>query len=52
MKTDKVTVLLEPELRRFLENEAERQDRSLAGQIRHYLAKAARAAKGQQARAA
>jgi hypothetical protein len=39
-----VSVPLDPELRQFVEREAARQDRSVAGQIRHLVAEAARAA--------
>jgi hypothetical protein len=38
-----VSVPLDREQREFLEKAAEREDRSVAGQIRHYLAQAARA---------
>jgi hypothetical protein len=47
-----VSVPLDPELRQFVEREAERQDRSIAAQIRHYVAERAREAASQEARAA
>jgi hypothetical protein len=37
-------VPLDPELREYVERMAAREDRSLAGQIRHFVAEAARAA--------
>jgi hypothetical protein len=39
-----VSVPLDPELREFVAREAAREDRSVAGQIRHLVAEAARAA--------
>lgn len=38
-KREQVTVPLDSELRAFLELEAEKQDRTLAGQIRHLIAR-------------
>jgi hypothetical protein len=46
-KREQVSVPLDPELRAFVERAAEREDRSLAGQIRHLIAQAARAAQMQ-----
>jgi hypothetical protein len=51
-RREQISVPLEPELRAFAEREAERQDRSLAGQIRHFVAEAARRAAQQQEQAA
>jgi hypothetical protein len=44
MRLLQVSVPLPPELRAFVERAAEREDRSLAAQIRHYVAAAARRA--------
>ena len=43
-KRNQVTISVDPELRQFLEAKAQAEDRSLAGQIRHVLAEAARRA--------
>ena len=40
--TKQVSVPLTRELREFVERAAEREDRSVAGQIRHFVAEAAR----------
>lgn len=50
MRREQISVPLEAELRAFAEREAERQDRSLAGQIRHFVAEAARRAAAQDQR--
>ncbi len=42
-KREQVSVPLDPALRQFVERAAEREDRTLAGQIRHLVAEAARA---------
>jgi hypothetical protein len=42
MKRAQVSVPLDPELREFIERAAEREDRWIAGQIRHFVAEAAR----------
>ena len=42
-KREQVSVPLPAELREFVERAAEREDRSVAGQIRHFVAQAARA---------
>jgi hypothetical protein len=41
-KREQVTVPLDRELREFVERVAEREDRSVAGVIRHLVAQAAR----------
>jgi hypothetical protein len=41
-RDNQVSVPLDPELRAFVERAAEREDRSVAGQIRHLVAEAAR----------
>jgi len=41
-RREQVSVPLDPELRAFVEREAAREDRSIAGQIRHLVAQAAR----------
>jgi hypothetical protein len=41
-RENQVSVPLPAELREFLERQAAREDRSLAGQIRHLIAQAAR----------
>ena len=43
-----VTVPLSRELRRFVEQTAEREDRTLAGQIRHLVAEAARKSQAEE----
>ena len=43
MKAEQVSVPLPRELREFVERQAQREDRSVAGQIRHLVAEAARA---------
>jgi hypothetical protein len=43
MKAEQVSVPLSRELREFVERQAAREDRSVAGQIRHLVAEAARA---------
>jgi hypothetical protein len=45
-RENQISVPIEPALRAFIEREAERQDRTLAGQIRHLIAEAARQAGG------
>jgi hypothetical protein len=42
-------VPLPAELKAFVEQDARREDRSLAGQIRHYVAERARAAQDERA---
>jgi hypothetical protein len=42
-RREQLSVPLDPELREFVERTAEREDRSVAGQIRHLVAEAARA---------
>jgi hypothetical protein len=49
MAKQKVSVPLDRELREFVEAQAQAEDRSLAGQIRHVLAEAARQAQTEQA---
>jgi len=49
MAKQKVSVPLDRELREFVEAQAQAEDRTIAGQIRHLVAEAARA---QQERAA
>ncbi len=41
-KREQLSVPLPPRLREFIEREAEREDRSVAGQVRHLVAEAAR----------
>jgi hypothetical protein len=41
-KRENVSMPLDPELRAFVERTAEQEDRSVAGQIRHLIAEAAR----------
>jgi hypothetical protein len=41
-RENKITVPLEPEQREFVERTAAREDRTLAGQIRHFIAEVAR----------
>ena len=48
MAEKRVTVPLPEPLVRFVEQSAEREDRSLAGQIRHLVAEAARKAQTQE----
>jgi hypothetical protein len=48
MKREQVSVPLSPELREFVERSAEREDRTVAGQIRHLVAEAARKSQGQE----
>ena len=43
MKAEQVSVPLPADLRAFVERAAAREDRSVAGQIRHLVAEAARA---------
>jgi hypothetical protein len=43
-RENKVTVPLGSDLRAFIEQAAEREDRTMAAQIRHYIAQAARSA--------
>jgi hypothetical protein len=43
-KQGQVTVPLDPQLRAFVEQQAAREDRTLAGQIRHLVAEARRRA--------
>ncbi len=43
MKAEQISVPLSRELREFVERQAAREDRSVAGQIRHLVAEAARA---------
>ena len=45
-RNHQITVPIEGELRAFVEAEAARQDRTLAGQVRHLIAEAARQAGG------
>lgn len=52
MKRAQISVPLGPNLREFIEREAERADRTLAGQIRHLIAEAARQQSRAQERAA
>jgi hypothetical protein len=47
-KREQVTVPLDRELREFVERVAEREDRSVAGVIRHLVAQAARQQQGQE----
>ena len=47
-RREQVSVPLDPELRAFVERAAEREDRTLAGQIRHLVAEAARRAETQE----
>jgi hypothetical protein len=47
-----ITVPLPVELVRFIEGAAQREDRSIAAQVRHYVAEAARQATEQQRTAA
>ena len=49
---DQLSVPLPAELKTFVAEAAARDDRSLAGQIRHYVAQAARAASSTERRAA
>jgi hypothetical protein len=42
MSKQQISVPLDKELREFVEQQAQQQDRSLAGQIRHFVAEAAR----------
>jgi hypothetical protein len=42
-RDNQISVPLDRELRAFVERQAAREDRSLAGQIRHLVAEAARA---------
>jgi hypothetical protein len=51
-RREQVTVPMPAELRAFIEREAERQDRTVAGQIRHLVAEAARQSENQQEQAA
>jgi hypothetical protein len=51
-KREQVSVPLDPELRDFVERAAAEEDRSLAGQIRHLVAEAAREASKQRSEAA
>jgi hypothetical protein len=52
-RSDQVSVPLPPELKAFVSQAAARDDRTVAGQIRHILADwAARQGAGQEARAA
>jgi hypothetical protein len=48
-KREQVTVPLDRELREFVERVAEREDRSVAGVIRHLVAQAARRQEQEQA---
>jgi len=48
MREHQVSVPLPPELRRFIEQQAAEQDRTLAGQIRHLVAEAARSAQARE----
>jgi hypothetical protein len=48
-KREQVTVPLDRELREFVERVAEREDRSVAGVIRHLVAQAARRLEQEQA---
>ena len=41
-RREQISVTLEPDLRIFAEQVAAREDRTLAGQIRHWIAEAAR----------
>jgi hypothetical protein len=41
-RENQISVPIDRELRAFIEREAARQDRTLAGQIRHLVAEAAR----------
>jgi hypothetical protein len=47
-KREQVSVPLGPQLRAFVEQTAAREDRTVAGQIRHLVAEAARRAAGHQ----
>jgi len=51
-KREQISVPLDPELREFVERAAAKEDRSVAGQIRHLVAQAARDAARQQPEAA
>jgi len=42
-KRDQISVPLSPPLRAFVQRTAEREDRTLAGQIRHFVAEAPKA---------
>ena len=41
-RREQISVILDPDLRAFAEQAAAREDRSVAGQIRHWVAEAAR----------
>ena len=45
-KRSQISVPLDPELVEFVERTAEREDRTVAAQVRHYVAEAARQAGG------
>lgn len=48
-RRNQISVPVDPALREFVEREAEREDRSLAAQVRHVLAEAARKAQAKEA---
>lgn len=52
MRNHQVSVPLDPALREFVEQAAEREDRTMAGQIRHLVAEAARRSQQQESTAA
>jgi hypothetical protein len=52
MRQNQISVPLDRELRKFVEQAAERDDRSVAAWIRHIIAKAARASPPPKRRAA
>jgi hypothetical protein len=47
-KREQISVPLPAELREFVERAAQREDRSVAGQIRHIVAEAARSSQAQE----
>jgi hypothetical protein len=52
MKREQITIPLDPALREFVERAAAEQDRTMAGQVRHLIAEAARRSQEQERRAA
>lgn len=50
MSRKQISVKLEPELAKFAEDQARQQDRTVAGQIRHFVAEAQRRASASQQR--
>jgi hypothetical protein len=51
-RREQVSVPLSPELRAFVERTAEREDRTVAATIRHFVAEAARRLEQEQSAAA